>query len=213
MAEQNSKVEALCHALGECFSMNTPEEKVQFRQILITELTKAGFLDAKGNVMVTKTPTTPVAAGGSAVTESYQQFMSRRNKELVSTVSEWNQRKDIIKAEWDANKGKGKTVTAPVAGAVVVPKEKAKRKKTAWDLFMKEQMNDIKLKDEFKSGKDRLKQIAATWKTMTETDRAPWATKLAGLVSPVVAPQAEPAKEVAHVEDEDEEDEDEDKDE
>jgi hypothetical protein len=122
--------------------------------------------------------------------------MSRRNGELKPTVPDWNQRKAQIKEEWDANKGK---TAAPRAGAVAgavagatAPKEKAKRKKTTWDLYMKEQMNDPKLK-ETKSGKDRLKMIAATWKGMSEADKAPYVAKLAGLMSPVVAPQAEPA--------------------
>jgi hypothetical protein len=219
MAEQNPKVEALCHALGENFSMNSPEEKVQFRQIVVAELIKAGFIDATGNVVVVKTKTAPAvtapATGGvGAVTESYQQFMSRRNTELKSTVAEWPQRKAIINEEWVAKKGKTAVPHRATGGAAAPKKAKATRKKTAWDLYMKEQMSDSKLKDEFKSGKDRLTAVAATWKVMTEADKAPWVTKLAGLVSPVVAPKAEPAVEAPVVADEEEaEEEGEDKDE
>jgi hypothetical protein len=198
MAEQNPKVEALCYALADKFQMNSPEEKVQFQQIVVAELIKAGFVDAKGNVVVVKTTSTApvvVAAGGSGpsgVAESYQQFMSRRNGELKPTVPDWNQRKAQIKEEWDANKGKTAAPRASAVAGAAAPKEKAKRKKTTWDLYMKEQMNDPKLK-ETKSGKDRLKMIAVTWKGMSEADKAPYVAKLAGLMSPVVAPQAEPA--------------------
>jgi hypothetical protein len=205
--------------------METPEQKVQFRQILVTELTKAGFLDAKGNVVVVKTQVVaapapaPAVVGGSAVTESYQQFMSRRNTELKATVAEWPQRKTIINEEWVSNKGvvakapraKGAARATGEEGAP--KKEKTKRKKTAWDLFMKEHMNDSDMKEEFKSGQARLKKIAAMWHEMTEADKAPWVAKLAGLVSPVV-PLAEPAVEApVEADEEAEEEEGEDKDE
>jgi hypothetical protein len=169
MAELNPKVEALCHALGESFSMNSPEEKVIFRQILVSELTKAGFLDAKGNVVVIKTPAVaPVAVGvtgapATGVTESYQQFMSRRNTELKPTVAEWPQRKTMIKEEWDAT-------------------HKGGAKMSDFELYMKKQL------DSYVKEENRLKTIHSIWNGLSEEEKAQWVTKSQ------VVPQAEPAK-------------------
>jgi len=100
--------------------------------------------------------------------------------ETVTETISFEEETDIMKKTFEEAflKACGAPTTTKVSKAdtkvskAVTKVTKGHRGVSGWNLYMKNQM--AALKEEIPSGSDRLKQIGATWKTLTTEDKAVW---------------------------------------
>jgi hypothetical protein len=78
---------------------------------------------------------TPSAKPGA---KGYHQYLSARNKELIPSIPDWDQRRVQIKSEWDAIKASGKTHTVCAAASTGAAAASGKvTKASPYNLFTK----------------------------------------------------------------------------
>jgi hypothetical protein len=121
----------------------------------------------------------PTPSGGKRT--GYNVFSSERNAQLkqegvdsgrmTQIVDEWRAMSTEMKAEWSA-----KANESNPGGPVVV----AKKRLSGWNLYMKTQMP--LLKDQIKSGSDRLRYIGSQWKSLAKTEQERWNARAKGEV-------------------------------
>ena len=97
------------------------------------------------------------------------------SERLTAIGAEWKALSKEQQAEWNA-KAKGTGVVGVVEGAPVpVPAGKKPGHVSGWNLFMKQRIQE--LKEQIKSGSERLKAIGVEWKALSKEQQAEWNAK------------------------------------
>ena len=91
----------------------------------------------------------------------------KSSERMTLVAKQWNELDKDQKQEW-LNKSEEKPVVPEVSDV----KEKAPRKPSSYNLFMKYKMPELQAQGI--PGKERMSQIAAMWKAMPESDKKNW---------------------------------------
>lgn len=156
------------------------EQEDTTKGFMLEALEKAGLA---GNVQVV-VQADPVISSGKRIS-GWNLYMKDRMAALKDQIKSGSERLTAIGAEWKAltkeeqsvwnARAKGNT---PVEIGEVAPVHAPTKKQghvSGWNLYMKDRMTA--LKEQIKSGSERLKTIGAEWKALTKEQQAEWNTK------------------------------------
>ena len=173
--------EVFWQLLNEKMAFGEGEEVDATKGFMLEALEKAGLT---GNVQPV-VQAAPVVSGGAKRISGWNLYMKERMAALKDQIKSGSERLTAIGAEWKAMTKEQQAVYntqakgTPVEGEMQAAAPAAAGKKTGhvsgWNLYMKDRM--AALKEQIKSGSERLKTIGAEWKAMTKEEQAVWNAK------------------------------------
>ena len=170
-----TKFEVFWHLLNEKMDFSGEQEETT-KGFMLEALEKAGLT---GNVQ----PVVQAAAAGGKHISGWNLYMKDRMAGLKDQIKSGSERLTAIGAEWKAltkeEQGvwNAKAKGTPVAegGAPAAAPAKKQGHVSGWNLYMKDRMTA--LKEQIKSGSERLKTIGAEWKALTKEQQGVWNAK------------------------------------
>lgn len=170
-----TKFEVFWQMLNEKMDFSGEQEETT-KSFMLEALEKAGLT---GNVQAG-----PVVSSGKHIS-GWNLYMKNRMATLKDQIKSGSERLKTIGAEWKTltkeeqtvwnARAKGVPVETGAGAPAPAPAGKKIGHVSGWNLYMKDRM--AALKEEIKSGSERLKTIGTEWKAMTKEQQAEWNAK------------------------------------